>query len=152
MSNSTVTNVIPIDLTANRLGEIPSSVAGDNPLAKYGYIAPAGATMLLGTNIVTRRARPRYGVGAEVINPSTGEVIPMGVSTTHDFNTSVADEAVGKAKMLECLKAHRAQVAAQTDAELQTYVDAVYAWSRDIGNVSKQTAMDVAYKAILGIV
>lgn len=150
--NSTVLNVIPIDLTANRQGEIPSTTAGDNPLELYGYVAPAGATLLVGTRIVTRRVRPRYGVGAEVINTTSGEVIPMGVSETHDFNLSVSDVVTGKAKMLECLKAHRARVAAQTDANLATYVDAVYDWGQDIGNVSKQSALDSAYKAIMGVV
>lgn len=152
MSTSTVLNVIPIDLTANQQGEVPSTVAGDNPLKRYGYVAPAGATMLTGNRVLARRARPRYGIGAEIINPSTGEVVPMGVSETHDFNFSVSDEAAGKAKMLEVLKAHRAQVAAQTDASMATYVDAVYDWSKDIGNVSKQTALDSAYKALIGAV
>lgn len=152
MSTSTVLNVIPIDLTANQHGEVPSTIAGDNPLKRYGYVAPAGATMLTGNGILSKRARPRFGVGAEVINPSTGEVLPMGVSSTHDFNFSVSDEAVGKAKMLEVLKAHRTQVASQTDAQLATYVDAVYAWSKDLGNVSKQNALHDAYIAIIGAV
>ena len=149
---STILNVIPIDLTANRQGEIPSTTAGDNPLEKYGYVAPAGATMLLGNRIVTRRVRNRFGIGAEVINAATGETVPMGVSVTHDFNLSVADSAVGKAKMLECLMAHRAQVAAQTDAALAAYVDAAYDWGQDIGNASKQNALDSAFKVIMGIV
>lgn len=152
MSTSTVLNVIPIDLTANLQGDVPSTIAGDNPLKRYGYVAPAGATMLTGSGVLAKRARPRFGVGAEVINPSTGEVLPMGVSSTHDFNFSVSDEAVGKAKMLEVLKAHRTLIAAQTDAQLATYVDAVYTWSKDLGNVSKQTALNDAYKAIIGAV
>lgn len=150
--NSTVLNVVPIDLTANRQSQIPSTIPGDNPLEVYGYVAPAGATLLIGTRIVTRRARPRFGVGAEVINTATGEVIPMGVSETHDFNLSVSDVAIGKAKMLECLKAHRTRVAAQTDAALAAYVDAVYDWGQDIGNVSKQSALDSAYKVVMGVV
>lgn len=152
MSTSTVLNVIPIDLTANQQGEVPSTVAGDNPLKRYGYVAPAGATLLTGSSVLARRARPRFGIGAEVINPSTGEVIPMGVSVTHDFNFSVSDEVAGKAKMLEVLKAHRTQVAAQTDALLAIYVDAVYAWGKDIGDVSKQAALDSAYKVLIGSV
>lgn len=150
MRNS-VNGVFTGNLILNPLGTFSTSVASglQDELQLVGLVASAGETSRDASGAVrTRRMRPRFGVNGNIVDPNTGEVITVGVSTAVDFNMRVSDETKGKAYLRETMLASQQRWANMTPATIDAFVDAIYDLSKNYGGTAEADAADSALKAL----
>lgn len=154
---SILTRNIAANLPANQIGSVPTlnstAVGVGNPflaieadLELNGVISTAGEVFRMTDGTIrSRRLRPRVGVSANVVDPTTGQEKTIGVAMTHDYNMGITDELLGKAYMYECLVAFKQKVGSLSPADMQAMVNASYDYAKNMADASTEAAVNSAY-------